>query len=167
MTVDVHLAVPAANGLGMRNVLYLWSLANPAQKRLVGTLRLLAATGTQANGVSLTYAPGWLTNGFALSEDLPLQPGERIPTERDSAVGAVDSLNHAVDGVLARRQRPKIRCRDEHRVRRDRDEDEVWFHGHPPSVTCSVPSVWKPRPWPWSAMRIAVQETAPSLWGWQ
>lgn len=90
MTVDVHLAVPAANGLGMRNVLYLWSLANPAQKRLVGTLRLLAATGTQANGVSLTYAPGWLTNGFALSEDLPLQPGERIPTERDSAVGAVD-----------------------------------------------------------------------------
>ncbi len=90
MTIDVRLAMPAANGLGMRNVLYLWSLANPAEKRLVGTLRLLAATGAQANGVSLTYAPSWLDNGFALSEDLPLQPGERMPTERDSAVGAVD-----------------------------------------------------------------------------
>jgi serine/threonine-protein kinase HipA len=40
--------------------------------------------------VSLEYDDSWLANGFALSEGLPLQRGEALPSEKDSAVGAVD-----------------------------------------------------------------------------
>lgn len=67
-------------------VLYLWWLGNPVAPRWVGELRLARSV----RGVSLVYAPDWLRHGFALSEDLPLQPGEFFPTEKDSAVGAVD-----------------------------------------------------------------------------
>lgn len=66
--------------------LYLWWLGQPDKPMLIGTLRLLRAT----SGVSLQYAPFWLLNGFALSEDLPLKPDEILPSERDTAVGAVD-----------------------------------------------------------------------------
>ena len=45
---------------------------------------------TGARGVSLRYAPSWLESGFALSEDLPLLDMERLPVERETAVGAVD-----------------------------------------------------------------------------
>ncbi len=70
--------------------LFLWLLAEPDKRRLVGTLRLLVGSGAQANSVSLEYAPSWLTNGFALSEDLPLQAGEQLPFEPGCAAGAVD-----------------------------------------------------------------------------
>jgi serine/threonine-protein kinase HipA len=66
--------------------LYLWWLGQPRVPVLVGALRLLRAT----RGVSLRYAPGWLRDGFALSEDLPLIDVEHLPAERDAAAGAVD-----------------------------------------------------------------------------
>lgn len=67
--------------------LYLWWLADPAQPVLVGELNLVK---TGLRGVSLTYAPAWLSQGFALSEDLPLNDLEHLPKERDAAAGAVD-----------------------------------------------------------------------------
>ncbi|MEO8674879.1 MAG: HipA domain-containing protein [Casimicrobiaceae bacterium] len=64
----------------------LWWLGRPDQPALIGTLRLLRAT----SGVSLQYSSNWLRKGFPISEDLPLIPDEQLPTERGSAVGAVD-----------------------------------------------------------------------------
>jgi len=66
--------------------LYLWWLGRPQSPVLIGTLRLLHAT----RGVSLQYAAGWLRDGFALSEDLPMTDIEHRPLERDAAAGAVD-----------------------------------------------------------------------------
>lgn len=66
--------------------LYLWWLANPAAPRLIGELRMARSL----KGVSLVYAPAWLASGFALSEDLPLMPGEFFPHDKESAAGAVD-----------------------------------------------------------------------------
>ncbi len=71
--------------------LFLWYLADPAQPRLVGALRLASA----GKGVSLRYSSTWLSAGFALSEDLPLVDTEFLPPARLSAygpraVGAVD-----------------------------------------------------------------------------
>jgi serine/threonine-protein kinase HipA len=70
--------------------LHLWYLGDPAP-RYVGALKLVAA----GKGVSLRYASGWLSDGFALSEDLPLVDSEFFPPGRLSAsdpraVGAVD-----------------------------------------------------------------------------
>lgn len=70
--------------------LYLWWLADPARPRWVGTLRLVRRSSVQPGGVSLTYAPDWLADGQALSEDLPLQAGEFLPASQDAAAGAVD-----------------------------------------------------------------------------
>jgi len=66
--------------------LYLWWLADPAQPRPVGELRIARTM----HGVSLTYGTSWLASGFALSEDLPLRPGEFMPRDRHAAAGAVD-----------------------------------------------------------------------------
>ena len=67
--------------------LSLWWLGKgPAQPLLVG--RLVLADGNRK--VGLEYAPGWLQEGFALSEDLPLARGLFLPRERDMAAGAVD-----------------------------------------------------------------------------
>lgn len=68
------------------DTLSLWFLGNPAAPRLVGDLQLMAV----GKGVSLTYAPAWLTEGFALSEDLPLMAVEHLPRAKGVAVGAVD-----------------------------------------------------------------------------
>lgn len=70
--------------------LYLWYLGDSAP-RYVGSLKLVAA----GKGVSLRYSREWLSNGFALSEDLPLVDIEFLPAGRLSAnaaraVGAVD-----------------------------------------------------------------------------
>ncbi len=65
--------------------LYLWWLADPVAPRLIGTLTLVKSL----RGISLRYAPAWLAQGFALSEDLPLRDIEFLP-ERDGIVGAVD-----------------------------------------------------------------------------
>ena len=66
--------------------LFIWWLGEPARPRYVGTLQMVRTL----RGVSLSYAPSWLADGFALSEDLPLQAGEFLPAERDTAAGAVD-----------------------------------------------------------------------------
>jgi serine/threonine-protein kinase HipA len=71
--------------------LSLWYLGDPATPRYVGALRLVSA----GKGVSLHYGKEWLTNGFALSEDLPLVDNEFLPPGRlaadaQRAVGAVD-----------------------------------------------------------------------------
>src|SRR5262245_31523397 len=75
-----------SNGYALTDELYLWWVADQRTPVLIGTLRLLRAT----RGVSLQYAEGWLRNGFALSEDLPLSDTEHRPLERDAAAGAVD-----------------------------------------------------------------------------
>lgn len=66
--------------------LYLWWLGEPQQPRLIGQLNAVRTL----RGVSLRYASSWLAHGFALSEDLPLIDTEFMPTERDTAAGAVD-----------------------------------------------------------------------------
>ncbi|MDP3822173.1 MAG: HipA domain-containing protein [Burkholderiales bacterium] len=70
--------------------LWLWWLIDPAHPRLVGTLRHVRRSARQPGGVSLEYAPPWLASGQALSEDLPLLPGEFLPADADAAAGAVD-----------------------------------------------------------------------------
>lgn len=72
------------------DALHLWYLADPNSPRYVGVLRLVAS----GKGVSLRYGPQWLSEGFALSEDLPLVDTEHMPSGRlagePRAVGAVD-----------------------------------------------------------------------------
>lgn len=68
------------------DTLYLWYLGDPAVPRLVGELNLVM----NRRGVSLCYGQDWLTQGFALSEDLPLTDSEHFPREKDTAAGAVD-----------------------------------------------------------------------------
>ncbi len=66
----------------------LWWLADVQAPQRIGTLSLQ----DQRRKVALSYDPVWLASpqGFALSEDLPLQAGLMLPAERDTAVGAVD-----------------------------------------------------------------------------
>jgi serine/threonine-protein kinase HipA len=61
----------------------LWWLGQPQRPILIGTLAIVRAT----RGVSLRYAPAWLSHGFALSEDLPLIDTEFLPAGMDSAAG--------------------------------------------------------------------------------
>ncbi|MEK8027096.1 type II toxin-antitoxin system HipA family toxin [Pseudaquabacterium rugosum] len=65
--------------------LHLWWLGDPACPVPVGELAGVPAR----RGVSLRYGEHWLRHGFALSEDLPLQPGEHLPQDEDGAPGAV------------------------------------------------------------------------------
>ena len=67
--------------------LYLWYLGDPLRPTFVGTISLVL---TGMRGVSLRYGPSWCQRGFALSENLPLLDMEHLPTEKDSAAGAVD-----------------------------------------------------------------------------
>ncbi|WP_300710046.1 type II toxin-antitoxin system HipA family toxin [Limnohabitans sp.] len=66
----------------------LWWLGDAAPPQRIGTLSLQ----DQRRKVALSYEPEWMASpqGFALSEDLPLQRGLYIPDERDTAAGAVD-----------------------------------------------------------------------------
>ena len=66
----------------------LWWLGDAASPQRIGTLSLQ----DQRRKVALSYEPEWMASpqGFALSEDLPLQRGLYIPAERDTAAGAVD-----------------------------------------------------------------------------
>jgi serine/threonine-protein kinase HipA len=67
--------------------LFLWMLSEPTKPILVGELNMVR----HVRGVSLRYAQSWRENGFALSEDLPLEgQDEFFPTIQDTAVGAVD-----------------------------------------------------------------------------
>ena len=74
------------SGYQVKDELYLWWLGDPLLPVFVGTLRLLRTT----QGVSLQYSAEWLSNGFALSEDLPLTDPEHAPVEKNMAAGAVD-----------------------------------------------------------------------------
>ena len=66
----------------------LWWLADVQVPQRIGTLSLQ----DQRRKVALSYDAAWIASaqGFALSEDLPLQAGLMLPAERDTAVGAVD-----------------------------------------------------------------------------
>jgi serine/threonine-protein kinase HipA len=64
----------------------LWWPGRPDAPRLIG--RIFLADGNRK--VGLEYSPGWLQQGFALSEDLPLARGAFVPKERDMAAGALD-----------------------------------------------------------------------------
>lgn len=66
----------------------LWWLGDPAMPQRIGMLSLQ----DNRRKVALSYDAAWRDSpqGFALSEDLPLQPGLKIPAERDTAIGAVD-----------------------------------------------------------------------------
>ena len=66
----------------------LWWLANPQAPQRMGTLSLQ----DNRRKVALRYDPAWIASpqGFALSEDLPLQTGLMLPAECDAAAGAVD-----------------------------------------------------------------------------
>jgi len=66
--------------------MFLWLLTRPEQPVRVGELRMVRTL----RGVSLRYSDEWLARGFALSEDLPLLDQEFLPTQKDSAAGAVD-----------------------------------------------------------------------------
>ena len=68
------------------DALYLWWLGQPEEPRLIGELRM----ARQTKGVSLHYAAAWRESGFALSEDMPLVGREFFPTEKETAVGALD-----------------------------------------------------------------------------
>lgn len=70
--------------------LFLWYLGEEAP-RYVGALNLVAS----GKGVSLRYGTEWLSNGFPLSEDLPLEdavflPAGRLESKHPRAAGAVD-----------------------------------------------------------------------------
>ena len=66
--------------------LFLWLLTRPERPVYIGELHLVRSN----QGVSLTYSPSWLQNGFPLSEDVPLITQEFLPTEKATAAGAVD-----------------------------------------------------------------------------
>jgi serine/threonine-protein kinase HipA len=66
--------------------LHLWLLTQPQRPVLIGELHLVRSN----QGVSLHYAQSWLSSGFPLSEDLPLIDQEFLPTDKGTAVGAVD-----------------------------------------------------------------------------
>ncbi|MEI7514491.1 MAG: HipA domain-containing protein [Betaproteobacteria bacterium] len=73
-----------------QDAMSLWWLGEgagqPLSPRLIGQVFL--ADGKRK--VGLEYAPGWIGQGFALSEDLPLGRGVVLPKERDMAAGAID-----------------------------------------------------------------------------
>ena len=71
-----------------QDTMSVWWLANPAEPQLIGALSLQ----DNRRKVALSYDPAWMVSsqGFALSEDLPLQAGLKIPAERDTAAGALD-----------------------------------------------------------------------------
>lgn len=77
---------PPEHPLPTTDTQYLWWLVQPEQPRFVGELH----TARTQKGVSLHYSPGWLQNGVALSEDLPLMDIEFQPHSRETAAGAVD-----------------------------------------------------------------------------
>ena len=67
--------------------MHLWWLADPANPRLVGALRLVLSS----QSVGFQYADQWLNTGaIALSEDLPLLSQLFMPAHKGEVVGAID-----------------------------------------------------------------------------
>ena len=70
-----------------QDTLHLWWLADPANPRLVGALRLVLSS----QSVGFQYADQWLNTGaIALSEDLPLLSQLFMPAHKGEVVGAID-----------------------------------------------------------------------------
>ena len=65
--------------------MFVFWLQNPAVPVLVGTLD----HSPRLHGGVFRYADHWLRDGFSLSPDLPLKPGEFLP-EPDHLPGAID-----------------------------------------------------------------------------
>lgn len=76
--------------------LWLWWLGDPAAPMLIGELRIARAL----KGVSLIYGRDWLQKGFALSEDLPLDPG-RSSLRKRRPRPARSMTRDPIDGVSA------------------------------------------------------------------
>lgn len=89
------------------DTLHVWWLQDPAHPVLIGTPETLRTL----RGVSLRYAPGWLSSGFALGEDLPLIDTTFLPSEKDTAAGAVDDAlsEHAPFGLDRRDAEAQMR----------------------------------------------------------
>jgi serine/threonine-protein kinase HipA len=66
--------------------LSLWMLTDPERPVPVGEISLALS----AQSVALRYGAYWLSNGFALSEDLPLIDRLHVPKEKKEAVGAIE-----------------------------------------------------------------------------
>ena len=74
------------NAYRVTDRLFLWLLTDPTKPVPIGELN----SARSPRGVSMRYTDHWLARGFALSEDLPLLRDEFFPTQKDTAVGAVD-----------------------------------------------------------------------------
>ena len=68
------------------NAYTLWWLGSPHERRPIGEVSLVDGNRKAA----LEYRREWRLTGFALSEDLPLNGGLAVPTEKVTAAGAVD-----------------------------------------------------------------------------
>ena len=66
--------------------MWLWWLGQPSRAQLVGELFL----ADRNRKVAVQYDAAWLESGIALSEDLPLSPEFFVPSQNDTAAGAVD-----------------------------------------------------------------------------
>lgn len=75
-----------AEGYTPQDQMHLWWLGDPASPRSIGELRLVSG----GRAVALQYGQEWLRDGFPLSEDLPLTPDLFVPSQKDTAAGAVD-----------------------------------------------------------------------------
>lgn len=80
------MAAQDAHGYQVADTLYLWWTGDPARPVLIGEPGLVRTL----RGVSLRYAESWRSAGFPLSEDLPLIDAEFLPTDKETAAGAVD-----------------------------------------------------------------------------
>lgn len=69
-----------------QNQMTLWWLGRPERPVKIGQISFVPSM----RGVGLRYDAQWLTHGFAISEDLPLRDIDFLPTEKDTAVGALD-----------------------------------------------------------------------------
>lgn len=82
---------PAINAVSPRTYapqdqLYVWAMVNPAAPTLVGEVSLSQLV---ADCATFNYTPDWWN--FALSEDMPIVPGQVFSTgERSTAPGAID-----------------------------------------------------------------------------
>lgn len=65
--------------------LSVWSLTNPEQPVRVGEARLVAGN----RGLSFTYDPNWIANGYPLSGDMPLQAAPLVPKDQELGLGAI------------------------------------------------------------------------------
>jgi len=69
-----------------QNQMTLWWLGQPKSPVKIGRLSFIPSM----RAVGFRYDAQWLAHGFAISEDLPLRDMDFLPTDKDTAVGALD-----------------------------------------------------------------------------